>query len=105
MESLATFLDRYGWLTMLGLLALTNAGKIAAWVERVAGYLWPAWAETRRQRQEREREREEHATFSTLGVGSLAVTPPSSLLSPKIMTFSILGVGSLAVTKSAARPV
>jgi len=59
-ESLAAFLDQYGWLTVLGLYILANAGKIAVWIERLAGRLWPAWAETRRQRQERERERERH---------------------------------------------
>lgn len=60
MESLAVFLDQYGGPTLLGLLALSNAGRIAGWAARLVGKVWPSFAEARRLkiRQAREREKQ-----------------------------------------------
>lgn len=61
MKTLVVFLDQYGWATVLVLMALSNAGKIAAWGERVVGKAWPSYAESRRLEQERIREHDEQA--------------------------------------------
>lgn len=50
--------NKYGFWALLGVLVLTNAGKIAAATGKLVDRIWPTWAEARRLRREQERERE-----------------------------------------------
>lgn len=52
METLAIFLNDYGLATVLVLLLLTNAGKIASAAERLLSKAWPTFAKQRWARQE-----------------------------------------------------
>lgn len=58
----ATLLDlarEYGWLAVLLLLGLTNAGKILTWLERILARVWPELAAAREARLERQRQAQE----------------------------------------------
>lgn len=58
----ATLLElvrEYGWLAVLVLLGLTNAGKALAWLERILARVWPELAASREARLERQRRAQE----------------------------------------------
>jgi hypothetical protein len=48
----------YGWLAVLFVFLVGNAGRIGRWLERVIGKVLPTWAEGRRLKAEREQARE-----------------------------------------------
>ena len=58
----ATLLElarEYGWVAVLLLLGLTNAGRVMAWLERVLERVWPELARGRQARLERQRRAQE----------------------------------------------
>lgn len=53
MEALAAFLNDYGLATVLILLLLTNAGKVADFTERLLSKAWPTFARQQQAKLER----------------------------------------------------
>ena len=57
--SLLELAREYGWLAVLLVVGILNAGRICDWLEGILGHVWPELAETMRCRRQERRARQE----------------------------------------------